>query len=76
MLSFVVTGPCTHEEPYSGSCDTQSSQLYYYHASQDRCLPYEGCPANNNTDNSYNSLQTCRQTCMGEWGSLLIGCAC
>ena len=61
----MITGPCTQDEPFSGSCDPQMSQ-YYYHVSQDRCLPFEGCPAVEDGDNSYDSLMSCRDRCMGK----------
>ena len=59
------TGPCTQDEPYSGSCDTQMSQ-YYYHMLQDRCLPFDGCHGVEDWDNSYDSLMSCRDRCMGK----------
>ena len=33
---------------------------------QDRCLPFDGCPAVEVGDNSYDSLLSCRGGCMGE----------
>ena len=59
------TGPCEQDEPFSGSCDTVRPQ-YYYSATQDRCLPFDGCQATRRGHNSYNSLMMCRDTCMGE----------
>ena len=61
----MITGLCTQDEPYSGSCDTVMSQ-YYYNAARDRCLPFDGCPATQAGHNSYNSVMNCRDTCMGK----------
>lgn len=61
----MIIGSCTQDEPYNGSCDAQTSQ-FYYHMSQDRCLPFDGCPAVEESDNSFGSLMSCRARCMGK----------
>ena len=66
-----TTGPCTQDEPYVGSCDIEASQ-YYYHMSQDRCLPFDGCPAVEDGHNSYDSLLNCRDSCMGKLTCVLL----
>ena len=70
-MVLYVTGSCTQDEPYRGSCDPEMSR-YYYNITKDRCLAFDGCPAVEDIDNSYDSLLACRGRCMGKYIYILM----